>query len=466
MRLARPDDTGSWIALPGENRHQQLHSASRPDNSRGSGQSHAPVTYNPNPPRNAANVSTEPIFFCTFCAEEGERKTCKTKQDWKRHEQDFHETGNAWLCQVAECSAIFYCGGDFKKHFDKQHGGQGKLGENKKIQQRQLVYGCGFETCRKINFNWKSHCDHVAEDMREGQTEWNYTRTIRNLLRYPTLSGPWKSTYSRLSPQVGILHSQLTWDPKTTREMREQLEYHNFEPDLASFLERLFWRGCPEELSRAFAASALPQPSYSLPPLPADASSNIQGPPATFGDSMQYDMIDPSLDLASTIALNHTGEARVEAPTYPYRSRNSVIMVDAPPPSGAVVPNSAQDQEMQVTASSGRDRPTWQEFVLYDLPTYAADTPTYAANTTPPLEPPVTDESNSPGTHSRERSGPRRKLMRKSKEWLTSKRSQHFHTMDHPDLPPNMQLPGSLPRKPSSNSPPAAGTDRLYSYQS
>ncbi|KAF2877596.1 hypothetical protein BDV95DRAFT_664260 [Massariosphaeria phaeospora] len=369
--------------------------------------------------------SSERLFHCTFCTEDGKIKTCKTKQDWKRHEQDFHDTGNEWHCRHAGCSEVFTRHQDFRKHCDKSHQRQGQFRNTKvEVIQQQRVYACGVESCRAFLHSWKERCDHVARCTQDHVSEWNYNRIIRNLLRHPLVSPTWKLVHARWCPLLGVDVSDLNWDPRTTHNIREQLECHSFGTGLETLLEGLVRVGHPlHNVSSQFPIQMVPSHPPQVPLQGSIPMMNDQLPHLSYGESQSSVFIfgerqrraidDPT--QANKVTMDPTGH------------RNSIVMADAPPFNGP----EAQDSGTSCTIGS-RDQKlmSWQDF-LYS--------PTYSTNTTPRLI-----ESSNDGQPSL-RSRGSRGLMRKSKEFFANKRSQHSQpiVLDHPDVPANIRLPSS-----------------------
>lgn len=189
-------------------------------------------------------------FFCTFCLEGNEVSSFKTKQDWKRHEQNYHEHGQRCRCAFPDCAEVFARNveelmrhGHTHPNFDPRY--------HMDIVQTQKAYACGFENCRVLLNDWVQRCDHVAHHMRDLEDSspscWNYNRILRNLLKHPAVKDTWKPIRSRRCPMYRVLKSELSWDPGETRDIRRRLEYHDFGTSLEALLEELFYVGIPVE---------------------------------------------------------------------------------------------------------------------------------------------------------------------------------------------------------------------------
>ncbi|KAL1592251.1 hypothetical protein SLS60_011328 [Paraconiothyrium brasiliense] len=365
-------------------------------------------------------------FICTFCLELGVRKIIKTKQDWKRHEEDYHDgTGLQWICQVKGCTEVFSRGLDFRNHLKKDHEGKKFPRECKEVRQLPRIYACGFENCRGgLLKTWKHHCDHVATHMIEGDTSWTYNRTIRNLLKHRDISAHWKQVYGSMCPQLHIIHSNLTWDAQTTRTMREQLETHNFGARLEDFLLELFHSGLPPAQANAFAnmmaSSELAAPLlYSAPPIIPPILPSFGFNPSFGSHSAHQAVTEPTNDGLVTSAPNH---------------RNSVFMADAPPLLESDTFNTCLDDPFKEIPQMANELISLPNFIAETSPNYDAYLPEVEDHTA------VQDNNKS---HSP------RAFAARTRGWLASKKSQHFQhvVIEHPDVPRNMRLPSNSSRK-------------------
>lgn len=418
----------------------------------------------PFPPASLIPTSSGQVnlrFPCWYCAEENKKKEINTKQDWKRHMQDYHYgTGQEWHCAVLNCRGIFHRGKDFKTHFntmhkdikeqlDKNQKGRGDRNDLVVIEQHRRVYACGHEDCGTLNYNWKAHCDHAALCIQKGVSKYSYNRMIRVLLKHHNISRAWKNVYTYLCPQVGITPSQLQWDPNQTRDMRRRLEYHDFGPSLEDFLVEVFWLG-----NQNNGAKLLPAPgSNFLPLLPSLESSEAQSVIAPFAQTFHSGGIP--LSAGQTDALHDTtGDSGAIPQAYTSDYRNSTVMLDAP---SLIPPQSQADphKESGVSVAPENELVRWQDFVM--------DTVAPGSNITPPVSQP---DVVAPFPMTRRSS--KRGLMRKSVEWLRSGRSppQQSHVMDHPDLPAGARMPTSSPRKTTSSSPRPTAPAQMCSLQS
>ena len=369
--------------------------------------------------------------FCVYCSVDHVERFIGTKQDWKRHQEDFHpETGNQWHCKL--CPMVFDSGKPFKDHLKDQHG-KVYPKDCKKVIQDDRVYACGFEHCRELKDSWRLFCDHVSTHMKEGRRDWSYDRTIRNLLKHPDVATTWKDIYSNLGTRYNIRPIQLTWDPKTTREMRQALEYHRFGPSLQEFLQDVFFKGLSKQDMAAPVTNPPPSSILPPPPPPVVASDTYQNAPNVFEDWPGFTETDLSLykEISNFGSVEQsTSSIRPGVSAY----RNSCAMTEAPPLFDCGSPNF----DVGVQGEISQTFTNVEDFVHESNPGYSNHNLV------------TTQESSHPSDSKKSR--PQR-LMSLSKNWVNKKKSQHFQqhpTFEHPDLPLNTRMPRSRTETPAS----------------
>jgi hypothetical protein len=355
---------------------------------------------------------------------DGKRLWFSTKQDWKRHQEDFHTgTGNKWHCQ--HCLTVFDDGNSFRRHL-KHH--PGKLPSDcKKVKQESRVYSCGFEHCIELNNNWKHFCDHLSTHMKKGHYDWSYDRTIRNLLKHEVVATAWKEVYGDLGTRYNIRPIRLTWDPKTTGEMRQALEYHRFGTSLPDFLRGVFFKGM-SQLSVALPPTS-PLPSSALPPPPPPplstmASNGYSNAPNSFMGMLGYAGPESSLSAALPYLGSEeqmTNETSLVSSAY----RNSCTMTDALPLFDFGVPDFYQGEETDAAHELVEDH-----FVTEPTPNHTNIPPSPGQDR--PQQPDAT-KACPQSFMSMIKSGVRRR----------SQHSQQRSFLKHPDLPLNHRMPPS-----------------------
>jgi hypothetical protein len=275
--------------------------------------------------------------------------------------------------------------------------------------------------------------------MRAGNGDWTYTWRILNLLQQPEVYPTWKIIKSHWCKRIGLDTSNLNWDPKTSRIMVQQLECHTFDANLESFLERLLKLGHPYyRVSQNFRERH--SELKPLPHLPTEPSSNFE---ATQQSNMTSyaDQRHPGFDNAGNSIGEHTMEEQ---------KRQSVTMVDAPA-------LSTGNTEFPFLGFENHGL-TFND-MLHTIP--------YSTNITPPLSVTTSQPFENPGAETT-RPSQRLNLVRRSKEWLTQKKSQQFQTRiitDHPDLTLDYSVPAALPRD-HSNASNTFAVGTTYNYQS
>ena len=204
--------------------------------------------------------TSKAVMFCMYCCEQGKKpSTFRLKSDWKKHIIRFHETGEEFPCPVGGCSQVFDRSKDFTLHSREFHANQSLPPENVKVQLLQSVaFGCGFEGCAAVCYNWDSYCKHVAECMIFGR-RWNYSTKIRNLLRQPAIPEASQELFRDLCARCNTRPSHLRWYPSNTRILRQKLECNDFRPGFKAFITTAFSLGL----------STFPEPSLELHDIPA-----------------------------------------------------------------------------------------------------------------------------------------------------------------------------------------------------
>ena len=200
------------------------------------------------------------VMFCMYCCEQGKNlRTFGLKSDWKKHLMKFHETGEEFPCPVGGCSQVFDRSKDFTQHSREFHANQSLPPEKVKVQLLPSVaFGCGFEGCVAVYYNWDSYCKHVAECMIFGR-RWNYSTKIRNLLRQSAIPEVSQELFRDLCARRNTRRSHLRWYPINTRILRQKLECNDFRPGFKAFITTAFSLGL----------STFPEPSLEPHDIPA-----------------------------------------------------------------------------------------------------------------------------------------------------------------------------------------------------
>jgi len=447
LRTGQSTNTPLWPTYPATNQRNTPQPTLRQETLRKAYQESPSIEHVSNPSALQANGLAKLPHFCVYCSELGKTKDIGTKQDWKRHQEDYHPgTGNEWHCQYKGCGEIFYQGLPFKNHL-KTHDGKVLPRDCKEVKQQQRVYACGFENCRELNFNWRCFCDHLSTHMKKGHRDWSYDRTIRNLLKQSEVSWAWKVIYGDLSPRLKVLPSQLTWEPKNTRSMKQKLEYRQFGSSLEDFLRELFFAGFPQPDVALPTAAPLPPPDFPLPPPPAMVTGAFPNAPTSFSRSLDQAEYEPSLPQAAS-HVEDVEQMTNEMPLLSSAYRNSYSMTEAPP-----LPDfEAQGFYFGEEVDTSHEFVSVTDFILESTPDHY--------NPTLPVQPPSTTHDNSPTSDSKKPCP--KGLLSKSRSWVTRKKSQHFQpafVLEHPDIPLNTRMPTSPSKKMATTYPtnPAVG---------
>ncbi|KAF2012956.1 hypothetical protein BU24DRAFT_412265 [Aaosphaeria arxii CBS 175.79] len=373
-------------------------------------------------------------YFCPHSyLHEGKTIRFINKHDWKRHDKDFHETGEEYTCPVSDCTSVFSRPHDLKAHCSRTHRIKDPAIMSPRVLPAKLYYACGFEDCTKRTTNWKDWCDHVARCMKEGGKEWSYNHQMLNLLGQPDVAPAWLEVVSIGYSNYDVSPHQLTWDPETTRGHKEMLECQTYGNDLKGFLQRLWWLGKVSNTAPRGFPSTVTANAFDIPLAPRalgaqdDMNGNDNGneqfnlAPATRprGFSSQTPSEHEFFQSFSDGSVNNNLDIT--------NNRTSVAMPDAPP----LV--TADDLIEYGRFPMPDDAGMTAQDVLLGEPHFP----------TPPL--PYLDESmsSSSPTGQSESSPKRRSLVRLSKGLF----NHHFRSE---------QLPASPMPEPSQLAPPAS----------
>ncbi|KAH8901866.1 hypothetical protein BR93DRAFT_384853 [Coniochaeta sp. PMI_546] len=164
---------------------------------------------------------------CPFCTEYGIGQWIGRKPDLKRHFNKIHASNAQWTCKLGgSCNLTFDFHTAYDAHVKKDHGGV-KDPDAKVNLCQQVVWACGFETCREV-FEAKTD-DHGPKVMNHyfehvlGHVvstacgRWSYARRMRNLLNQELVRHAWKDC------DKGPL-DELMWQPQSSSMLRKMLE--------------------------------------------------------------------------------------------------------------------------------------------------------------------------------------------------------------------------------------------------
>ncbi|KKZ66957.1 hypothetical protein EMCG_07349 [[Emmonsia] crescens] len=133
-------------------------------------------------PAETAKSENNLIYGCAFgkCTE-----IFRSKDEWKRHENENHFQLEAWRCSVRnaenhECARLFYNRSGYAEHLRDEHNFEETirktLDENTIGRNGQYQYWCGF--CRvllrlqtKGSDAWDERYDHIGDHI---ENQWNY----------------------------------------------------------------------------------------------------------------------------------------------------------------------------------------------------------------------------------------------------------------------------------------------------
>lgn len=164
---------------------------------------------------------------CPFCTEYGIGQWIGRKPDLKRHFNKIHASNAQWTCRLGGgCNLTFDFHTAYDAHVKKEHGGV-KDPDAKVNLCQQVIWACGFETCREV-FEAKTddhgpkvmnnYFEHVLGHVVSSACgRWSYTRRMRNMLHQELVRHAWKDCDK--GP-----HDDLVWQPQSSSTLRKMLE--------------------------------------------------------------------------------------------------------------------------------------------------------------------------------------------------------------------------------------------------
>jgi hypothetical protein len=137
------------------------------------------------------------------------------------------------------CSSVFDRLKDFEKHFKNAHPEMNRpaIADIEVKLQPKRIFACGFSGCKELLMSRDDRFQHVANHMeKQGakRDQWRYSRVICNLLRQPEIKQAWKSF---TSDHLGMENLFFSWNPSTSRRLRQKLECQDFSPDKLSLVK-------------------------------------------------------------------------------------------------------------------------------------------------------------------------------------------------------------------------------------
>jgi hypothetical protein len=154
--------------------------------------------------------------FCTFCPKE-----CNRKADWFRHEEEFHEPQENYLCQ--DCGRDFVLRDRFVRHHMRDHGCyECKHADVCRIAVvPKKAYGCGF--CGQCMTSWAARKEHLTEHQLSGKkrTDWDHSRVILGLLCQDDLQTVWQSLVAQHYREPW---PRFVWNKSLTVDLQKRLE--------------------------------------------------------------------------------------------------------------------------------------------------------------------------------------------------------------------------------------------------
>jgi hypothetical protein len=420
----------------------------------------------------AGSAHSDRIYWCPMCHMGGIPLSFGKKADFETHLKRFHCTNAIWRCRQPNCHLIFESHMVYKSHLLQIHKRPkvtgGDLHAARIDLSPQLVFGCGFPTCKEKVYeattdedaviSAREFCSHVANHFKAQRhqvnvTQWDFSIVVRNLMHQSKLEKLWKSD------TPAQVRKNFYWDPVTATLFKKVLEHRSWSSEIAvvghacelGALPRTTARSVPRQLADGLYAPQqppplLPPPSHSPRRAAATGvpSSSLPQPPPTPSPPVHNPQRSRSNAPVTTRSAGTTTRRRTESQHHAQQSSakvpDSYSLINRaafwnppsappqmnPPPLVAQHPRGPQpihpgqvQTNTPISANSyhaGPVYPTQQSMTSADVP-FAQPTNNIFAI---PVQPARTLRSNAPSTNS-----------------LRSSRASHENLRSSPSRPPS-----------------------------
>ena len=168
-------------------------------------------------------------FWCTTCED---RRSFKSKSDWRKHEKGHVDVYVCKLCGPALVSCKRRA--DLVKHLRNYHEVENKaqgegIADTWKETTNKQAWSCGF--CVYLFHTFGDRLQHIAKHFEDGQTlnEWDITKVIEGLLKQPGLTNIW-----RMPLEWKLLDTP--WKKDAVKQLQHDLELGPSDPSHAQAL--------------------------------------------------------------------------------------------------------------------------------------------------------------------------------------------------------------------------------------
>ncbi len=168
-------------------------------------------------------------FWCTTCED---RRSFKSKSDWRKHEKGHVDVYVCKLCGPALVSCKRRA--DLVKHLRNYHEVENKaqgegIADTWKETTNKQAWSCGF--CIYLFHTFGDRLQHIAKHFEDGQTlnEWDITKVIDGLLKQPGLTNIWRMP-------LDWKFKDISWKKDAVKRLQHDLELGPSDPRHAQAL--------------------------------------------------------------------------------------------------------------------------------------------------------------------------------------------------------------------------------------
>ncbi|ATY65661.1 Zinc C2H2 [Cordyceps militaris] len=330
-------------------------------------------------------------YQCPMCYLDSSPVGFGRKSDFKKHLHNFHGSDIVWICHTKGCYQSFSTERAYSTHAKEAHRMKALPNSTARTDLcPQVVFSCGFETCRDRVFEAASaedasatrdkHFEHIAKHFEDDfdVSDWEYKVQIQNLLRQQQVKPVWKTC---IWPKEK--RQQLQWRARSSGDLRRMLEARHLGSDISQIVRLAFILG-----NAPFSAPGAAPPgeldSYFQLPYrhlcPDDAPTQCASPPGIKGEE----------DSSSTFSFSKYRSSTQTV--FRLSGRNSKRA--SRPPTPTPVTEMAPDTDMAEDSGAAGPHPG----TPYQIPSETVwhDAPKFAPEQQPAMHKPLEQPMESP----------------------------------------------------------------------
>ncbi|KAL6880858.1 hypothetical protein J3F83DRAFT_9928 [Trichoderma novae-zelandiae] len=219
------------------------------------------VTSHPSP---QLVTPTSKKYQCPMCYLDNSPVGFGRKSDFKKHLHNFHGADVVWICRTKGCHLSFSTERAYSTHAKEAHRMKALPNSAARTEMcPQLVFACGFGTCRDRLFEAHGaddasatrdkHFEHIAKHFEDGFDvgNWEYRVQMQNLMRQKQVKQIWKTC---IWPKEK--RQQLHWRSRSSGDLKRMLECRHLGSNISSLVRLAFILG-----TAPFTAVSTPPPN-------------------------------------------------------------------------------------------------------------------------------------------------------------------------------------------------------------